>query len=130
VNTVCGSSAVSRTLVFENASFRNGRENVEDDDHSRGPTAVLAPDMFETVWELILTDSRITLPEILVEDLEDGRCGRFVSQCLPDEQKSLRLQAHQELIQSVDDDCSLHDSFVTGDETWCSQCDLQTKSVE
>jgi hypothetical protein len=44
-----------------------------------------------------------------------------------DEQKALRLQACQEFIQSVDDDRSLPDSIVTGDETRCFQYDPQAK---
>jgi hypothetical protein len=39
---------------------------------------------------------------------------------LVDEQKAVRVQACQELIHSVDDNRSLLDSFVIGDETGVS----------
>jgi hypothetical protein len=41
--------------------------------------------------------------------------------------RGLRLQACEEFIQFVDDDSSLLDSTVTGDETWCFQYDPQTE---
>jgi hypothetical protein len=79
--------------------------------------------MIETVWELISTDhlwmmeeeleiSRQTICRILVEDL-----------CY----KAVRLQACQEIIQSVDDDQSSLDPTVTGDETWCFQYNTKIK---
>jgi hypothetical protein len=46
---------------------------------------------------------------------------------LTDEKKALRLQACQEFIQSVDDDRSLLDSIVRGDETCCFQYDPEQK---
>jgi hypothetical protein len=98
--------------------------------------------MIETVWKLISTDRRMTLrmmeddlkisretiSKILVEDLTKWKiCARFVSHCLTDKTKALKLQDCQEFIQSVDDEHSLLDSTVTGDETWCFHYDLQTK---
>jgi hypothetical protein len=47
---------------------------------------------------------------------------------LTDEQKAIRLQACQDFIQSVNDDRSLLDSVVMGDEKWRFQFDPQTKS--
>jgi hypothetical protein len=57
-----GENALSRTRVFEwYARFRDGRENLVDDERSGRPTAVRTPGMIETVRELILTDCRMTL---------------------------------------------------------------------
>jgi hypothetical protein len=133
---------LSHTQVSEwYARFWDGCENLEDDEHSGRPTAVRTPDMIETVHELISTDRQITLQmmekeleisrettrKILMEDLGKQKiCTRFVPHCLADEQKPLRLQACQRFIQSVDDDRSLFDLTVTGDET-CFQYDPQTK---
>jgi hypothetical protein len=80
--------------------------------------------MIETVWELISTDhlwmideelqtSRHTICRILVEDLRYN---------------AVKLQACQEIIQSVDDDQSLLDPTVTGYEIWCFQYDTKTKT--
>jgi hypothetical protein len=64
-----------------------------------------------------------------MENLEKQKiCARFVPHCLTDEQKALKLQACQEFIQFVGDDHSLFHSTGTGDETWCFQCDPQTKT--
>lgn len=51
----------------------------------------------------------------------------FVLHYLASVQKALRLNAYQEFFQSVYEDRSLLNSFVTGDATWCFQYDLQTK---
>jgi hypothetical protein len=57
-----GDNALSRTRVFElYARFRDGRENLDDDERSGRPTTVRTPDMIETVRELISTDRRMTL---------------------------------------------------------------------
>jgi hypothetical protein len=99
--------------------------------------------MIETVREIISTDrpmtlqvmerelkiSRETICEILVEDLGKQQiCAGFVPHCLTDEQEALTLEACQQFIQSVDDDHSLLDSIVTGDETWRFQYASQTES--
>lgn len=52
-------------------------------------------------------------------------CASSVPYCLTDEKKALRLEACQEFIQSVHDDCSLLDSVETGDQTWYFQYDPQ-----
>jgi hypothetical protein len=47
--------------------------------------------------------SRETIFRILVEDLGRRKiCARFVPYCVTDERKALRMQAYQELIQSVE----------------------------
>jgi hypothetical protein len=62
-----GDSALSRTRVFEwYVKFRDGLENLKDDDRSERPTAGRTRDTIETVRELISTDGRITLR--LMED--------------------------------------------------------------
>jgi hypothetical protein len=139
-----GDNALSLSLVRVlkwHARFLDDRKNLEDDEPSERPTAVRALDMIETVRELIATDRRMTLwteeeleigrqtiRKILVEDLVKRKAfARFVPHSLMDEQKALRLQACQEIIQSVDDGRSLLDAVVSADETWCFQHDPQTK---
>jgi hypothetical protein len=124
---------LSLVRVFEwCARFLDCRKNLEDDERSERPTAVRASDMIETVRELIATDRQMTLwteeeleigreriRKILVEDFGKRKvCARFVPHSLMDEQKVLKLQACQEVIQSVDEDLSLLDSVVSADETW------------
>jgi hypothetical protein len=123
-----GDNALSRTRVFKwYARFLGGRENLNDDESSGQPTAVRTLDMIENLRELISIDRHMTV-RMMEEELEIIReivrkillkylgkrkiCARFVPYCLADEQKTLRLQA----CQSVDDDRSLLDSIVTGDE--------------
>jgi hypothetical protein len=75
-----------------------------------------------------LESSEETSNKILAEDLRKQKiCAMFVPHCVINEQKALRLQAYQEFIQFMDDDCSLLDSVVMGDEPWCFQYDPQTK---
>jgi hypothetical protein len=57
-----GDNFLSHTRDFEwYARFRDGRENLEDDERSGRPTAVPTPVMIETVRELISADRRTTL---------------------------------------------------------------------
>jgi hypothetical protein len=57
-----GDNPLSRTRVFEwYARFRDGHENLEDDERSGRPTADRIPDIIEIVRELIPTDRRMTL---------------------------------------------------------------------
>jgi hypothetical protein len=120
------------------------RGNLEVDERSGRPTAVRAPDMYERLRELILTDrrmplrmmeekieiSRKTIRKILVDDLGKWKiCATFVPRCFTDAQEALIPQARQEFIRSVDDDISWLGSAVTGDETWCFQHDHQTKEL-
>jgi hypothetical protein len=75
-----------------------------------------------------LESSGETINKILMEDLGKRMiCARFSPHCVNNEQNALRLQVCQEFIQFVDDDCSLLDSVVTGDEPWCFQYDPETK---
>jgi hypothetical protein len=143
IKQVYGDNALARTRVFEwYARFRDGRENVEDNERSGRPAAVRTPGMVERVRQLISTDRRMTLRmmemelhisretirKILMEDLGKRKiCPRFVPHCLTDEQKALRLQACQEFVRSVNDHRSLLDSVVMGAETWCFLYDPQTK---
>jgi hypothetical protein len=87
--------------------------------------------MIETVQKLMSTDCQMTL-QIIEEELKIGRettgkilvehlrklkiCARFVPCCLTAEQKALTIKAFQEFIQFVDDDYSLFDSTLMGDE--------------
>jgi hypothetical protein len=69
IKQVSGDNALPRTRVFEwYARFRDGRENIENDESSGRPTAVRTPDMIETVRELISTDRRM-----MEEELEISR---------------------------------------------------------
>jgi hypothetical protein len=64
-----GDDALLRTRVSEwYASFRDGRENVEDERSGR-PTAVRTFDMIETFRELLSTDRRMTF-RMMEEELE------------------------------------------------------------
>jgi hypothetical protein len=54
IKQVYGDNALSRTRVFEwYARYREGRENLEDDESSGRPVAARTPDMIETFRELI-----------------------------------------------------------------------------
>jgi hypothetical protein len=62
INQAYGDNTFSPTPGFEwYARFRDGRENIEDDESSVRPTAVRTPDMIETVREMISNDRRMTL---------------------------------------------------------------------
>jgi hypothetical protein len=75
--------------------------------------------------------SRETIRKVSVENLgKRDFSARFVPQCLSGEHKVLRLRTFQGFTQSVDDDDSLLDSVVTGNETCSFQYDPQTKDKE
>jgi transposase len=68
-----GGNAVSRTRVFEwYARFRDGRENLEDDERSGRARAVRKPDIIERVRELISTDRRMSL-QMIEKEFEISR---------------------------------------------------------
>jgi transposase len=72
-----GDNALSRTRVFEwYARFRDGRENLEDDERSGRPTAVRTPDMIEIFHELISSDRRMTL-RMMEEEVLSGLVQRI-----------------------------------------------------
>jgi hypothetical protein len=119
------------------ARFRDGCDNLEDDELSEQPRAVRRPGMIKKFLELIWTYRRMTLRmmeeelkiiretflKILLEYLGNGRSAL----CLFGRWAEGSQTATLSRLQSVDHDRSLLDSIVTGDETWCFQYDPQTK---
>jgi hypothetical protein len=58
--------------------------------------------------------------------MENRRSALGISHSLTDKEKVPRLQAYQEFIQFLNDDHTLLDSMVMGDETYCFKYDPQT----
>jgi hypothetical protein len=71
-------NALPRTRVCAwYARFRDGCENLDDDESNGRSTAVRTPDMIETVQELTSTNRRITLRR-MEEELEISRETNFI----------------------------------------------------
>ena len=65
---------------------------------------------------------------ILKEDLGERKsCARFVPHSLTPEQREDQVTFCQDIITMADADKHFFNKIITGDETWCSAYDLETK---
>ena len=65
---------------------------------------------------------------ILTQDLSMRKvCAKMVPRLLNDDQKQRRLNTAQEILQHLEEDATFLDNVVTGDESWVSPFDPETK---
>lgn len=140
---VYGNACLSRSNVFVwHKRFLNGRDSLEDDEHTGRPISIRTPDSICKVRDYLadhrnaslkmmeeaLDINRETIRTILHEDLGKTKvCARFVPHELTDEQKAARLQHCRDLVATARNDPNFMRSIVTGDETWCFQYDPESK---
>lgn len=138
-----GNDALSRARCFEwHSRFINGRNSLEDDERSGRPTTSTSPEMVREVEQLVRADRRISINDvseeldisygsvqsILTSDLGMHRvAARFVPKVLNNDQKELRVEICQDMLQRVEDDPSFLSRIITGDETWVYGYDPETK---
>ena len=142
INKAYGSAAMSRANVYRRyACFRDGREDVKDDDRSGRPSTARTNESVESVRRLLTEDRRTTLQviadrlnigketfrQIVTEELGKRKiCARFVPHALTTEQKQERVVYCQDLLLMGQDE-RFWENIITGDETWCFAYDPATK---
>lgn len=135
--------AMSRTRVFEwHKKFKDGREDVEDEQRAGRSTATRTDENVAKVRELLNSDRRLsirliaqevhlaksTVHSIVTDDLQMRKmCAKLVPKVLSDEQKEHRVTICRELLERLETDPNLLDRVITGDETWIFEYDPETK---
>lgn len=134
---------MSRSSIFEwHKLFREGRELVEDDQRAGRPLTSRTDDNVLKIKQLLNSDRRLgiklisdemnlsygTVQRIITEDLSMRKvCAKMVPKVLSDEQKELRVEISQEILDCLEEDEHFLDNVITGDETWVFQYDPETK---
>ncbi|XP_014487170.1 PREDICTED: putative uncharacterized protein FLJ37770 isoform X2 [Dinoponera quadriceps] len=135
--------AMSRTRVFEwHKKFKDGREDVEDEERAGRPTSTRTHKNVAKVRQLLNCDRRLsvrliaqelhlvksTVYSIVTDDLQMRKvCAKLVPKVLSDEQKEHRVTICRELLECLEADPDLLDRVITGDETWIFEYDPETK---
>ncbi|XP_050522590.1 protein GVQW3-like [Daktulosphaira vitifoliae] len=140
---VYGSASLSRPQVFRwHKQFKEGRENVEDEERVGRPVEVRTDANAQRVRSLIREDRRLTVRmvsselginretvrQILINDFGMRKvCAKMVPKNLSAEQKQHRMALAQDCLEQVENDPTLLDRVITGDESWFFQYDPETK---
>lgn len=143
LSQVYGDACLKRSTVYEwHKRFKEGREDVHDDDRSGRPVTHRTDETVDSVCALVKSDRRLsirmmadelhlsreTVRKILTEDLLMRKISaKMVPKILTDEQKERRVQVCVDLSTRIEEDSDLVSKIVTGDETWCYQYDPETK---
>jgi hypothetical protein len=129
----------SRTFLWYKR-FKDVRTSVDDDGRSGRPSTSTTPENIANVREAILVDrgqtihdvceivglSYGTFQRILADNLNMRRIsGRMVARLLSDNQKDHRISVRKE--KQAGDDPNFMFNVITGDETWVSGYDPETK---
>lgn len=139
-----GHSAMKKTSVYEwYKRFQDGREDVEDDERSGRPNTSIIDENVKKVEKMVMNDRRITIREVADEvGISIGSChnifsnvlgmkrvaAKFIPKLLNFDQKNNRMNIAQELLNDVNNDPSLLERVITGDETWVYGYDVETKA--
>lgn len=138
-----GDKAMSKAQVCRwHKAFKEGREEVADEPRSGRPSTSRTDDNVSRVRECLNKDRRLSvrlvadmlnLPKTLVHDIVTGEmqmrkvCAKLVPKILTDEQRELRVQRSQELLDLIENDPDFLNSVVTGDESWIFEYDPESK---
>ena len=132
---------MSRALEWHKR-FKEGREEVEDDQRSGRPSTSGTADNIEHVKQMVRADRRLTVRmiteevsinkdtvwSIITENLEMHKvCAKMVPKLLSDDQKQQRVTVCQDIIERFEDEPDLHGRVMIGDESWIFEYDPETK---
>jgi len=134
---------MSRTRLFEwHRRFKEGREEVEDDQRSVKPSTSRTQENVQHVREKVQSDRRLTIGmiadeldmnservrRIIIEDLGMRKiCAKMVPRLLNERQKVRRVQVCRDILEQLETEPNLLKRVVTGDESWIFDYDLLTK---
>ena len=140
---VYGDESLKKTAVFSwHKRFKEGREDVDDDDRPGRPVTHRTEETVDTVRNLITSDRRLTVRmiadelnlsretvrKILTEDLWMRKLSaKMVPKVLTAEQKERRLEVCMDLSTQFQENEDVVSRIITGEETWCYQYDPETK---
>ena len=138
-----GDDTMSRTCLFERRRrFKEGREEVEDGHRSGRPSISRPDENVERVKQKVRSDRRLTVRmtadeldmnservwKIITEDLGMKKiCAKMVPRLLNKEQKELRVQVCQDILEQLEPEPNLLKRVVTGDESLIFEYDPLTK---
>lgn len=144
IQQVFGDDAMGVTQIKEWFNrFKNGRTSVESEQRSGRPQTARNAAVVERVKNLVRGDRRLTLREIAEEvviskdsaheilraDLNMRRvAAKFVPKLLSAEQKELRVEVAQDLLDTTSTDPEFLNTVITGDESWVYGYDPETKA--
>ncbi|XP_032053001.1 protein GVQW3-like [Aythya fuligula] len=138
-----GDAAMGRSCVFEwHKLFQEGRERVEDDDRSGRPLTSKTNENVSRVKNVLNRVRRMSI-RMIADDLSIPQtqvfemakenlamrkvCAKFVPRVLSEEQKANRKTICQYLLHHVNEEPDFLDNVVTGDKTWVSEYDTESK---
>ena len=143
VRSVYGDQTLSRARVFMwHKRFRDGREDVDDDERPGRPSSSRNEENVRKVRDLVRSDRRLsikmmadqlglnreTVRLVLIEDLGMRKiCAKMVPRLLTDDQKQRRVDACQDILQQLEANPELLNNVITGDESWFFRYDPETK---
>ena len=138
-----GHDALSPTQIKQwFKRFKDGRASVESDHRSGRPSTSRNNEVMDQVRKKVLEDRRVTIQEIvgevgisagsvhtiLTEDLNLRRVSaKFVPKLLTEQQKELRKEIAEDMLDCANHDPEFIQTIITGDETWVYGYDPETK---
>ena len=139
-----GENAMSITRIKEWYNrFKDGATSVDSEPRHGRPSTSRNDIVIKEVRTLVMQDRRITVREltdevgisigsvhtILTADLGLRRVSaKFVPKLLTVEQKQLRLEIAQDMLDCVESDSNFLNTVITGDESWVYGYDPETKA--
>ena len=134
--------SVTQIKVWYNR-FKDNRTSVKSNECAGRPSTCCNNVIIEEVKILIMANRRLTVREIgdelgiskdsahaiLTQDLGMRKVSaKFVPRLLSEEQKQVRLDIAQDLLQTTDDNPDYLNTVITGDESWVYGYDPKTKA--
>ena len=143
LTTAYGPSFMSQATIYRwHRRFREGREQVRDDDRSGRERDVRTPELIDQI-ELFLNEDRhaslraiathfevgeATVHRVVHEDLNMRKVSaKFVPKVLSEEQKQSRVEDSKEMIEFITSNAGVLESLVTCDESWIYRYDPESK---
>ena len=143
IQTAFGDDAMGTTQIKEWYNrFKDGRTTVESEPRSGRPSTCRNDQFIPEVNTVVMRDRRVTIREIaeevgistfsahsiVVEDLAMKRvAAKFVPKLLTAEQKQLRVDVSQDMLDSTNRCPDFMNTIITGDESWVYGYDPETK---
>ena len=129
-----GDEALRQTQIKEWFNrFKNGRISVESEARSARQSTSRNGELIEKFRQIVMEDCRLTLRKIVEEVgisrgsvhsiLTEDLCLRkvstkFTSKLLTEQQKGLRVEIDQDMLECANNELEFTKTIITGDETW------------
>ncbi|XP_037499989.2 protein GVQW3-like [Rhipicephalus sanguineus] len=143
IKTAFGDDAMSRTQIKKWYNrFKDGRTSVESEPRSGRLSTCRNDQVIAEVNGVVMRDRHVTIREIaeevgistfsahsiMTEDLAMKRAAaKFVPKLLTVEQKQLRVEVSQDMLDFTSSDPNFMNTIITGDESWVYGYDPETK---